>query len=152
MSEKISNVEKQNNYRVQFDRLKKAMANAFYLEAVFIEYAIMEDRTESILSYEGNEIVPKNDREHISFARKKNKIQKLSERKGSIIGKYFSDDFLDQVFDWVNGRNAIIHALLKKKITDEELLEFAMQGELYCKELRNRANKYKRMIDRRRAK
>lgn len=142
----IRNIEKQENYKVQFQRLKKAMENAFYLEAVFIEYAIMEDRAESILAYEGNQIVPKNDKEFISFTRKKIRIEKLSERKESIIGRYFSDDLLEQIQEWVNGRNAVIHALLKKNTTTDELRIFAEQGEELCKEFRNRANNYKRML------
>ena len=50
------NIQKQLNYREQFKRLDKALNNNFYLEALFIEYAIMEERTDSILRYEGNEI------------------------------------------------------------------------------------------------
>lgn len=144
----ISNEEKYENYKSQFQRLKKAMDNAFYLEAVFIEYAIMEDRAESILAYEKNEIVPKNEREFISFKKKNDKIKKLCERKELTIGRYFSDDFLWQVQEWVDGRNSIIHALLKKRTTTEELRAFAEGGERLCKELRNRANKYKRMVAR----
>ena len=145
----ISNEEKQNNYRIQFQRLKKAMDNAFFLEAIFIAYAIMEDRTESILAYEGNQIVPKNEREFISFKRKCNKKVKLAERKGSIIGRYFYDDLMAKTMEWVNGRNSVIHALLKKNTTKEELKSFAEQGEALCKKLRNRTNNYKRMLQRR---
>ena len=47
---------KYSNYKEQFKRLNKAISNNYYLEAAFIAYAIMEDRTESILTYEGNEI------------------------------------------------------------------------------------------------
>lgn len=46
------NMQKHFNYKEQFKRLKKAIDNNFYLEAVFIEYAIVEDRAESILLYE----------------------------------------------------------------------------------------------------
>ncbi len=144
----ITNTAKQDNYKTQFQRLKKAMDNAFYLEAVFIEYAIIEDRTESILAYEENTIVPKNEKEFISFKRKKNRIEKLAERKGSTIGRYFSDELLQQVQEWVDGRNSIIHALLKKNTTTEELRDFAEDGGKLCKELRNRANNYKRMVQR----
>ena len=124
------------------------MDNAFYLEAIFIEYAIMEDRAESILAYEGNEIVPKNEKEFISFARKKNKIVKLAEKKESVIRRYFSDDLMDRTMEWVNGRNSVIHALLKKNVTTKELRAFAENGNSLCKELRNRANNYKRMVER----
>lgn len=55
----ISNKQKQSNYREQFKRLKKALNNGFNLEAVFIEYAIIEDRCNSILRYEGMKSVVK---------------------------------------------------------------------------------------------
>lgn len=145
----ISNDEKEQNYKNQYRRLKKAMDNAFYLEAVMIEYAIMEDRTESILAYEGNEIIPKNEKEFISFSRKKKRIEKLAERKGFVIGRYFSDDLMERTLEWVNSRNSIIHALLKRETTTDELRSFAEQGKSLCDELRNRANNYKRFIRRR---
>ena len=54
MNEKeISSKKKYNNYHEQFKRLNKALANGFNLEAMFIEYAIMEDRTESVLRHAG---------------------------------------------------------------------------------------------------
>ena len=71
------------NYKEQMNRLKKAMANAFYLEALFIEYAIMEDRAEAILRYEGNEINAKNG--FVSIDRKLNKILKIAEQKKSLL-------------------------------------------------------------------
>ena len=49
--EKTSNMQKYENYKEQFKRLKKALENGFNLEAIFIEYAIMEDRTESVLRH-----------------------------------------------------------------------------------------------------
>ena len=45
---KEQNTQKYENYREQFKRLNKAMNSNFNLEAMFISYAIMEDRTESI--------------------------------------------------------------------------------------------------------
>ena len=47
----ISNMQKHFNYQEQMVRLKKAMAAQFYLAAIFIEYAVMEDRLESILRH-----------------------------------------------------------------------------------------------------
>ena len=49
----ISNMQKYFNYQEQMVRLKKAMAAQFYLEAIFIEYAVMEYRLESILRHSG---------------------------------------------------------------------------------------------------
>lgn len=47
MVQQADNMQKYLNYKEQMGRLKKAIANSFYLEAIFIEYAIIEDRLES---------------------------------------------------------------------------------------------------------
>ena len=44
-----THIQKYENYREQFIRLKKALDSKFFLEAIFIEYTIIEDRTGSIL-------------------------------------------------------------------------------------------------------
>ena len=49
----MDNNQKYNNYREQFKRLDRSLKNEFYLEALFIEYAIIEDRTESVLKHAG---------------------------------------------------------------------------------------------------
>ena len=51
METTASNQQKHENYKEQFQRLYKALSNGFNLEAMFIEYAIMEDRTESALRH-----------------------------------------------------------------------------------------------------
>ena len=55
----INNMDKYNNYKTQMGRLKRAISSQFYLEALFIEYAIIEDRAEAILLYENNSIKEK---------------------------------------------------------------------------------------------
>ena len=60
---KPENIQKYENYKEQFKRLDRALKLGFYLEAIFIEYAIMEDRTSSILRYEDNSVKPKGDRQ-----------------------------------------------------------------------------------------
>lgn len=49
----VNNEQKYKNYRDQMVRLKKALKYEFYIEAIAIEYAIMEDRLESVLRHEG---------------------------------------------------------------------------------------------------
>ena len=51
MENQISNMQKYDNYREIFGKLKRATASEFYYEAIFLEYSIIEDRTESILRY-----------------------------------------------------------------------------------------------------
>jgi hypothetical protein len=44
---KTLNIDKYLTYRYSFAKLKKAMTNEFYFEAILIEYAIIEDRIHS---------------------------------------------------------------------------------------------------------
>ena len=53
MTDRPDNQQKYENYRVQSRRLASALRSGFYLEAVFIEYAIIEDRLESALTHAG---------------------------------------------------------------------------------------------------
>lgn len=141
------NNQKYENYKEQMNRLKKAMANAFYLEALFIEYAIMEDRAEAILRYEGNEINAKNG--FVSIDKKLNKIIKIAEQKRSLPNKYFSDDLIGRIAAWKEERNRLIHALMKQNLTTEELRGLAENGQTLTRELCNRSKNYKRAVARR---
>ena len=40
----LTNMQKYANYKEQMERLNRAMKEHFFLEAMFIEYAVMEDR------------------------------------------------------------------------------------------------------------
>ncbi len=139
------NMLKYENYKEQNIRLKKAMNNDFYLEAVFIEYAIMEDRTESILRYEGNTI---NSDGFVSIDRKITKIEKIAENKKGLARKYFTIEFMEQIRTWKNKRNGLIHALIKKNTTTQELIDLAEEGKLITKELCRLSTNYKRAVER----
>ncbi len=143
------NMQKYVNYKEQFKRLNSALKNHFYLEALFIEFAIMEDRTESILSYESNEIKSE---KFVSIDRKLKKIKKIAEEKASLANRYFSDDLIDDLLDWKEERNRMIHALMKQALTTEMLETLALQGKSLARELCNRSTNYKRAVLRRKEK
>lgn len=147
-TETFDNIQKYKNYREQFKRLNKAFDYKFYMEAIFIEYAIMEDRAEAILQYEGNEIKPKNEQEFISITRKLKKIEKIAEQKNSLPERYFSDDIIKNISEWVKQRNGLIHALLKKELTTEEVEAFALEGKKLARALSNKAKNYKSAVAR----
>ena len=134
------------NYKEQFVRLKKAVDSNFYLEAMFISYAIIEDRSDAILSYEGNEIYSKN---FIPLDKKLNKIKKIAEQNKSLPQKYFSDSLIDDILVWKETRNGLIHALMKKPLTTEDLAKSAQEGKALAREFSNRATSYKRSVEKR---
>ena len=60
-----NNKEKGNTYKNMFARYKKAIKNEFYFEAIFIDYAMLEDRLTSFLKYLGI-VIPSIDRLRIN--------------------------------------------------------------------------------------
>ena len=61
---------------------------------------------------------------------------------------YFSDDLLDNILDWKDERNRMVHALLKQELTSEELENLALQGKEYARLFSNRATNYRRALER----
>ena len=144
------NARKHENYREQFNRLKRALASEFYLEAIFIEYTIIEDRTESILRHAGkwDAYLKKRGRYQVTLDSKIAYIQDFAREKKSIAHKYFSDTLMDEILEWKEERNRLIHALLKQTLTAEEVSEIAHTGERLTKELRTRATNFSRAVER----
>ena len=148
------NMLKYENYKEQFKRLKRALADGFNLEAIFIEYAIMEDRTESILKHadKWDAYIKKCKGHNPSIESKIDYIKKIAENKKDISHKYFSDGLLDEILVWKEDRNRLIHALLKQQLQHNELHELAAKGNVLVNELRNRSGNYTRAVERRKQK
>ena len=144
----ISNQKKYTNYKTQMGRLKKAIGSQFYLEAVFIEYAIMEDRADAILRYENHTIKEKNGKP-VSIARKLRKILDIAREKKSLPNKYINIDIISEILEWKEERNGLIHALLKKQLTTEDIFSVVTRGEELTKGIINMATNYRRAVERR---
>lgn len=140
------NMQKYANYRGQMGRLKKALGGQFYLEAIFIEYAIMEDRLESILRHSGKWNPKPN--QFISIDSKRKKVAKLAEEKKSLAHKYFSTELTDSIEKWTVARNQLIHALMKQQLHTEDLSVLALQGQEITKTLCNKTSLYNRALER----
>lgn len=148
------NQAKYENYRVQFGRLNKALNSGFNLEAMFIEYAILEDRTESILRHAGKweEYLKSRKGRMPTIDSKIRCIRKMAEEKRSLPNKFFSGDLLDRILVWKEERNRLIHALLKQQLKHEEIRHLAEEGKTLADELRKRAGYFNRAAERRKAK
>ena len=145
----IDNQQKYENYKEQFQRLNKALANGFNLEAMFIEYAIMEDRTESLLRHADlwEAYLKKRGNRGPTINSKISYIQGRVNSGDKLLCKYFSDDLLDQVLIWKEERNRLIHALLKQQFEHNEITELAAQGNELVKALRSRSGSYNRAVE-----
>ena len=153
MDNAIDNQQKYENYKEQFQRLNKALANGFNLEAMFIEYAIMEDRTESILHHAElwDAYIKSRKGREPTINSKVQYIQKRAENKKDLLHRYFSDDLLERVLAWKEERNRLIHALLKQQYEHNEISELAAKGNELVKALRSKSGSYNRAIEKAKA-
>ena len=144
------NMQKYRNYQNQFSRLTKALNAEFYLEAIFIAYAIIEDRTESILRHTGKWEAYEKSRKGraVTLDSKITCIQKMAEEKKSLCNKYLADGTLQRIREWKEERNRMIHALLKQNLADGELAALAHAGSDLAKNLRTKTNNLNRAIQR----
>lgn len=153
MDNAIDNQQKYENYKEQFQRLNKALANSFNLEAMFIEYAIMEDRTESILHHAElwDAYIKSRKGREPTINSKVQYIQKRAENKKDLLHRYFSDDLLERVLAWKEERNRLIHALLKQQFEHNEIAVLATKGNELVKALRSKSGSYNRAIEKAKA-
>ena len=142
MDVQIDNMQKYANYREQFGRLKRALGNSFYLEAIFIEYAIIEDRFESVLRHSGKF----NPKRHNSLNTKLSRIKEMQREKSGIVRKYFSDDMIQDVMTWKEDRNQLIHALMKQSLHTEELQMVALKGQSIAKTVSSKTQSYNKAM------
>lgn len=138
MNNEIDNMQKYANYKEQFGRLKKALNYKFYLEAIFIEYAIIEDRFESVLRHSGKF----NTEKHNSLNNKLKRIKEMQREKKGLTRKYFSEELIGEVSAWKEDRNKLIHALMKQSLHTENLEVVAIKGQELAKIVSNKTKSY----------
>ena len=140
-----SNKLKQATYAERKVQLKKAMNSGFYFEAIFLEYAIMEDRTESVLRHEGSiKLTNKHDKP-LTLAQKTNKIRGCKPFEDAKVRKHLSLDLLTALDEWRDKRNILVHVLMKNQTVTTELQAIAEEGKKLVRLLDNavkQVNKY----------
>lgn len=146
MEQITDNMQKYANYKEQMGRLKKALSHQFYLEALFIEYAILEDRLESVLRHSGK-WNPKPD-QHISIDRKITLVAKLAEEKKGLAKRYFAVELTESLKMWKEDRNRLIHALMKQSLHTEDLRKLSENGAELVKQLSGKTSLYNKALER----
>ena len=141
-----TNYEKYDIYRAMKLNLKKSMTAEFYYQAIFIEYAIIEDRCSSMLKHAGVKYLDSKGRE----VRLSEKIRKLRGNPcfdNKNIRKYISLEFLQNIQDWKNDRDHLIHALAKIPYDDESIKQIAIEGQEIVNSLDNKSKKINHYFD-----
>lgn len=108
------------------------------MEAIFIEYAIIDDRLESVLRHSEK----LNPNKHKTLKGKLSRIKEMQREKKGLVKKYFTDELIGEVCEWKEERNRLIHALMKQLLHTEDLESVALQGEKIAKTVSNKTKSY----------
>lgn len=136
MTEK--NMEKYEIYKQLSSDLTKAMKQGFYYEAIFIEYAILEDRLASVLKYAGVLTMEKAGNQNI--AKKINDIRKSKEFSSKFVRERLSFELLDSITAWKDKRNRLIHNLANIPYDAAAVREVAEEGYEIVKVVKNKSD------------
>lgn len=137
------NMQKYLNYKIQMGRLNKAIKSEFYLEAIFIEYAVLEDRVESILRH-GGTFRPNR---HNTLNSKLNRLEEMQRNKKGPLRKYLSDEFIAEIRLWRDKRNQLMHAMMKRTVTKDEIAATVDEGREIIKRLNSKVSSYSRAVE-----
>ncbi len=141
----ISNEEKRQVYAILKAKLKVAIEQEFYLEALLIEYAIAEDRLNSILHHMNIRYIDSKG-EEISISRKIGKVRNLIENQ-PLVAKRLSTEQLDSLIQWKDIRNSLVHHSCQRLYKSEEVQECAIVGAEVIRMLSNSSQKIKRAVE-----
>lgn len=135
----IGNDQKAENYRVLKSRLKRALNSEFWFEACMIEYAIIEDRTSSILqhgsvcanAYDSNKLL----------ANKLRSIKTQIGKKHPVISKKVDLQLIEGIERWKDERNEIVHRSCNHIYDENAVKEIAIRGNDLTRRLINDSRK-----------
>ena len=182
-----SNMEKKTAYEIQMEHFKRSKAGGFHLEAIFILYALIEDRLSAFLFHAGitnatREKITRNGkvRPHLDSALTvlntkqpsirnvsakiklikellawstdytvnepaHNYLDALHKQINRTAGKEQMIETLTRIEGWSASRNELVHALLNKKVENQEELLQALvaEGEVCNRSLQNFVKSFK---------
>ncbi len=118
---------KQKTYAEQKIRLRRARAGGFFYEAILIEYAMMEDRTESLLRHAGIKTVNNNGNPFM-ISEKLRKIEGNPKFHDPFIRKRLNVELIERVRKWKKDRDDLTHGLMKHLPDYEKAKQVADEG------------------------
>lgn len=119
------------------EHLAKAMRAGYYYQAIFIEYAIIEDRCLSALRYAGVKYTD-NKGNDITLSQKLNKMRSNSVFDVPYVRQRITFQLLDDITEWKRERDRLIHALAKIPYDHESIKDIATKGQDLVRVLSNK--------------
>lgn len=126
--EQVKNMDKYEVYKSMNENLSKAMRSEFYYQAIFIEYAILEDRCSSVLKYAGVKYQDKEGKD-IKISAKLRKIADNPAFHVPYVRQRIPLDLIVSITEWKNERDQLIHALAKIPYDHDSIQEIAKRGQ-----------------------
>lgn len=141
------NYEKQVTYAERKTQLKKAMKNGFYFEAIFLEYAILEDRTESVIRHARNIKLTSRRDQPLKLSEKVNKMRSCSAFSEKYVRQRLTLELLDNIDKWRVRRNELVHYLMNCPTAPDELQAVAEEGNELLRILDNKVKSVNKYFD-----
>lgn len=127
----MKNYKKYFKYKELNEKLSEALKNEFYYEAIFIEFAILEDRTSSMLRHAKYH--------QDTYEQKLNEKLKLISSSpkfdNAYVKKHITEELIQQIHNWKNKRNKMIHNLAETDYSNEFIKNTALEGNKIMKKL-----------------
>ncbi len=139
----ITNDEKHDLYSILKTKLKIALQQEFYLEAMMLEYAIIEDRLTSVLRQAGIPTINKKGRDK-GIQEKLDDIKKALEKHQFPIYRRITHEQITAIIEWKNIRNTQVHERCDHIYNSDEVQQCALCGEQLVKQATNFARNVKR--------
>ena len=128
------NMEKYQAYKSMNENLAKAMRSGFYYQAIFIEYAIIEDRCTSVLKHAGVKHLDSKGQE-IKLSQKLTKMRDNPAFHIPYIRQRITLELLEEITVWKRERDKLIHALAAIPYDHESVKATAITGQELVKKL-----------------
>lgn len=142
----MNNIEKKEKYSNLMSRLKRATENEYYYEAIFIEYAILEDRTESLLKHAGKKF-QENNGNPFKISKKLNKLKSEKEFQTSYIRKHLTEELIEKIYEWKIQRDKLMHNIINLQYKNDEIKMLALNGECLVKKFNSKSQLVNKYLD-----
>lgn len=142
----MNNLEKRNKYAELMKKLDEATNNEYYYEAMFIEYAIFEERTRAMFEHAQVSYKNINDREY-SIDKKLKTIKTNKSFQDEYIKKHITEELLNKIIDWKNQRNDLMHDIIKSNYDNEKVKKLALEGECLVKRINSKSKLVTNYLD-----
>lgn len=143
----ITNEQKRQVYATLKVKLKVALQQEFYLEALLLEYSILEDRLTSMLKHSDIRYTESNGRE-FGIQKKLNKVQNAIISKRIPIHGKVKPALVEEILAWKETRNNLVHKSCQRLYNSDEVKKCALDGNELVRRVTNAASSIKHAAER----